>query len=142
MSYGITPSLESQTPFAILSPSSSGVVFFDSATLCSSITSTDPMRTSSESYVEAALVHASTPGATDSGAAGFKETSHDVSYMRGVVINKSSRSGQGAFDAPHGDDLAISFGTSHAWQISGYIGSWSVNASDTAKSHAVLVMLR
>lgn len=142
MSYGITPSLESHTPFAILSPSSSGVVFFDQSTPCSSVTSESPLRTSSESYVEAALVHASTPGTSNSGAAGFKETSHDVSYMRGVVINKSSTAGLGAYDAPNGDDLAISFGTSHAWQISGYIGSWSLSASDPAKSHAVLVMLR
>ena len=142
MSYGITPSLESETPFAILSPSSSSVVFFDQSTKCSSVTSPSPFRLIAEGYVEAALVHSRTPGTNNSGAAGFAETSHNVSYMRGVLINKSSTAGLGAYDAPNGDDLAISFGTSHAWQVTGYIGSWSLTASEPTKSHATLVMLR
>lgn len=142
MSYGITPSLESQTPFAILSPSSSGVVFFDEATPCSSIVSQAPLTLVNEGYVEAALVHGSTAGTSNSGAAGFKETSHDVPYMRGVLINKSGSSGLGAYDAPNGDDLALSWGTSHAWAVSGYIGAWSLSSSTPEKSHAVLMMLR
>lgn len=139
MSFSISPvGKEYETPFAILTPSASNVLFFNQSSPCSGVIKASPLSLKSESYCEAAYVHANYQS---SGFFGYTETSHNVDYMRGSVINKSSTAGIGAWNAPKGDDLALSFGNSHAWAISGSV-SFSPTTSDTAKSHALLIMLR
>lgn len=139
MSYGLSiVSKDQETPFVLLTPSASNVLFFDQHTSCTSIKKSSPLTLVSESYCEAAYVHANYQS---SGFFGYAESSHNVDYMRAQVINKSSSSGIGAWNAPKGDDLALSFGNSHAWSITG-TESFSPSTSDVDKSHAVLIVLR
>ena len=139
MSYGISPvSQDHETPFVLLTPSASNVLWFDNHTPCTSIKKSSPLTLVSESYCEAAFVHANYQS---SGFFGYTETSHNIDYMRAAVINKSSSTGIGAWDTPKGDDLALSFGSSHAWALTGSI-SFVPSTSDTDKSHALLIMLR
>ena len=139
MSFGISPVGKNyETPFALLTPSTSGVLFFNESTACSSIKTSSPLQLTSEGYCEAALVHANT---STTGFYGYGETSHTSDYMRASVINKSSTAGTGAWNAPKGDDLCLSFSTSHTWALTGSV-VFSPTSSDTAKSHALLIMLR
>jgi hypothetical protein len=139
MSFGISPVGKNyETPFALLTPSTSGVLFFDESTACSSVKTSSPLQLTTEGYCEAAFVHANT---STTGFYGYGETSHTSDYMRATVVNKSSRAGEGAFNAPKGDDLCLSFSTSHAWAVTGYL-AFTPTISDTAKSHALLIMLR
>lgn len=139
MSFGISPVTKNyETPFALLTPSASSVLFFDASSACSSIQKSSPLQLTHEAYCEAALVHSNS---STTGFYGYGETSHTSDYMRASVINKSSTAGTGSWNAPKGDDLCLSFSSSHAWAVTGSV-SFSPSTSDTAKSHALLIMLR
>lgn len=139
MSFGISPVGKNyETPFAILTPSASNVLFFNQSSACSSVKTSSPLQLTTEGYCEAAFVHANN---STTGFYGYGETSHTSDYMRASVINKSSAPGTGSWNAPKGDDLCLSFSASHAWAVTGTV-AFSPTISDTAKSHALLIMLR
>lgn len=129
----------SPTPFAILTPSASSVIFYDESTESANIKkiNSTSLKLAGTGYCEASLVHGQS---TQLGTAGWEEDSWAVGYMRGFLMNKGSSSGSGAFSRPNGDDLALSIGTEHSWSISG-TSSFTVTSSDPAKSHATLIMI-
>jgi len=128
-------------PFAILKSSSSSVLWPDtSSSFCAR--SISPLKLYGVGYCEMAQVHDSSAGVSDSGSYGWREASHPYKYMQGNALNKSATTVGSLQDAPNGDDLAVSIGDEHSWEIVGYRGIWQVTSVKVEKSHALLIMLR
>lgn len=126
-----------ESPFVLLTSSTSTEVFFDQATENNSIRSisSNSVECMSKAYCEAAIVHA------QSNQAYYQfiyEQNHQNEYFSACLMNKGSNSGSGAFSAPRADDIAFSFAKSHSWAQT---GPFTITSIDTAKNHGVMIMM-
>lgn len=133
----------SSNPFTLLSNQSASYRFWDSSTQQPSLISITPQASTTstkfncETYVEGAWVSdQNSLGAR----VGFNETSHTAKYFRGFHMWLYSDSNAGAFNAPNGDDICLSFSRTHNHAVSGSSISLTLNP-DTDRSHAVCINL-
>ena len=138
---------DSVSPFSLLQPSSSSIFFWDEKSSSANVSSLVGTATSSItktvhlSYIEGAQVHNGPIGTNNSGGIGWREQNTTAKYFRGFALTKSSTSGTGAFYAPNGDDMCISFGRSHTHIKDGVVGSVTATLSTPEKSHALVLAL-
>jgi hypothetical protein len=137
---------EDLSPFAILQPSSSSIFFWDERSASANINSlvatasSSTTKTIHASYVEGAQVHGGPGGSFHRGGVGWWEQNTPTKYFRGWALTKSSSSGLGAYYAPNGDDICISFGKSHTHIKDGYIGTIPTSCVPE-KCHALVIAI-
>lgn len=130
-----------QTPFALLSPSSNSIIYYDQSTGSHNMNKvqSNSITTLSEVYCETAFVYPNSYVGSG-GYIKFYAVGHDQSYKAALIMHKDSASGTGAFNRPHADDISLSWDTSFSWTYQGYVVS--VTQSDSAKSHAIMITMR
>jgi hypothetical protein len=146
MSYGNNWGGELSSPFALLSPSSSSIFFWNQKSESINVksvvgtTTTSTTETLQVSYIEGAQVHGGPVGSSNSGGIAWREQGTTEKYFRGFALTKSSTSGLGSFYAPNGDDICISFGRSHQ-HIKEPYGSVTPTICIPEKCHALVIAL-